>query len=430
MASDKDSTLDMEGLVKITAGDAPGGTESLLEGSGAKAPETAAPSDGLRNAGKKTVVRMKRPKPEHGTGSLPRSLKRRLLKPSARQRRGVGDAPVIRVTADGQGMAQLGPNARAPLARKNSKIFISSKLKPADWKPNYLDLKRERGQSTFVPSIKLIEKYKDVISPSLAKNWARFIRGTGGFNFSGNVSRRRLNPGSDVAMSQYNPVLMDLYAMAANDPKHSWLADLMHSYYINYNETPFEPSEEQLEELERQLSGRVDEVYDALQAGSGKRESFTGLSRTSLKNIRELLKGLILRVYDKDYGAALSRLFEKDNALELSEDTGVYRLVPAVRSMFYRGKNGDAPGKYATDLPAFDKLILRAMMEEYFENPDLPARIDDPTGYFKDAISIWNPTAPEKRIRRLLENAATARGLSGKYGEISRRILELSDKPR
>lgn len=261
---------------------------------------------------------------------------------------------------------------------------------------SYVTLSNSEGE-TLIPAWDLIQKYQSTIAKSLGENWARFIRGSGSYGYKGGIGSQRLGPGSDVAASQYNPVLRDLFARAHDAAP--WLVPILQNYYLTYGEEPFIPDESQIAGFLQQLGDKSGEAFEYLTdpANAGGIEGKTGFSKTSLGRVAsDLLNKALLRpkeAADIIYGAPgggeddsgfkwesfvnlLNRLSPGSVVPSSDRKTGL-ELSGAVMEKLLGGKTASQ----VLESPEWRRLVIRAMMEEVFENPDIQARLADPTGF-------------------------------------------------
>ena len=281
---------------------------------------------------------------------------------------------------------------------------------------SYVVLQNSDGQ-TLIPAWDLISKYESTIAKSLGENWARFIRGTGGYKWGGSAGSQRLRQGGDIATAQYNPVLRDLLGRA--EAEAPWLARILQSYYLNYGEEPFVPSEEQIAGFMRQLSEKPEEAFAFLtdDANIGRTEGITGFTRRSLGDVSNSLMNILLRP-EEAAGIGNESLIEAFNrvsprsVLAPSDEERVAMFAKKGR----KGNGKWGPSQNLMDMllgsmnvteklksPEWKKLVLRAMMEEAFENPSMSARAADPTGFH-----LTHHIADDKALGRRLHESEKA----------------------
>ena len=239
----------------------------------------------------------------------------------------------------------------------------------------YVVLQNSDGQ-TLIPAWDLIQKYESTIAKSLGENWARFIRGTGGYKWGGSAGSQRLRQGGDIEAAQYNPVLRDLLGRA--EVEAPWLVPILQSYYLNYGEEP-----------EEAFSFLTDS------ANIGSVEGKTGLTRKSLNSLADSLMELFrnpegaIGIGDESLIEAFNRVSPRSvlapgdeervarDAEKGRKSSGKWEVSKGVLDKLL----GDLSFRKMSKSPEWRKLVLRVMMEEAFENPEMQARVADPTGF-------------------------------------------------
>ena len=215
---------------------------------------------------------------------------------------------------------------------------------------NYITLTDSSGKETHIPTWDMYKKYEQAMVPSLGENWAKFIRGTGGYGFKGSVSSQRLNPESDIADDQYNPVLKNVYARAIEEAP--WLANILRSYYLNYGEEPFTPDLVQLKGLINQIGSQAATSLDFL---SGKHEpgEFDNLTALSPANFDSIADYVFRSIFHPDPYAKVGGVPYVDVLNNITD--GGYYIAPYDNSGKGKGK-GKRDATWITD--AFKNLLF------------------------------------------------------------------------
>ena len=256
---------------------------------------------------------------------------------------------------------------------------------------------------TLIPDWELIKKY-GTLQQSLGENWAKFMRNIGGQGyFNGFVGGRSLHPGSSLADMQYNPVLRNLYARAVDEAPD--IAKVLHTYYLNYGEDPFAPSAEQLLAFAQQPEEMAGKSLDWIYAnkGGGKLDRATGLSNSNLDTITRELSRIIWFPNQRDYDelneafpgvyVPTGRIDKWGDAIFDKSEALASKITP-IRDAWKATK-----GKgHWYQSPEWQKLVLRAYFEELMEDPDIPRRLLDPSG-FRKTYAVGNVKQLEGRQR-------------------------------
>ena len=250
---------------------------------------------------------------------------------------------------------------------------------------------------TLIPDWELIKKY-GTLQQSLGENWAKFMRNIGGQGyFNGFIGGRSLHPGSLLSGAQYNPVLRNLYARALEEAPD--IAKVLYTYYLNYGEDPFVPSAEQLLAFARQPEEMAGKSLDWIYAnkGGGKLDRATGLSKNNLDTIANSLSQAIWFPKQRDYdelSKAFPGTYTSIGGGKFRKSDALENKIAPIRDAW---KKESGRGDWSRS-PEWQKLVLRAYFEELMEDPDIPRRLLDPSGFGK-TYAVGNMKQLEGRQR-------------------------------